>query len=316
MKEKLKVSILLGAEFLAIAIILLLIFFAGKKSYTVTFDLNGGTLIAGDLEQRVTQGHDANPPQVTKEGHYFLRWSGSYSKVTSDTTLKAIWEYETTPGIIYADSEFSNYTEIVGAFKGLRGEVYIGAYQDKKKVLGIGEKAFADLTDVTAFYLLDGVLRIENSAFQGCTNLEIIDLPDTTTYIGEYAFANCESLTELVLPTDLEIIAPYAFQNCTSLERIVIPENVKTIGEGAFQGCSSLVEIVIPDGVEVIGTGAFDAEDATIYVCTDKATAELTLAEDWCHESATVVWGLEAIDFKNELEKQNATDATNDKSKQ
>ena len=91
MREKIKVSILLGAEFIAIAIILLLIFFAGKKSYTVTFDPNGGTLIAGDLEQRVTQGHSANPPQVTKEGHYFLRWSGDYTKVTNDVTLRAIW---------------------------------------------------------------------------------------------------------------------------------------------------------------------------------------------------------------------------------
>ncbi len=305
MKEKIKVSILLGAEFLAIAIILLLIFFAGKKSYTVTFDLNGGTLIAGDVEQRVTQGHDATPPQVAKEGHYFLRWSGSYSKVTSDMTLKAIWEYETTPGIVYADSEFTNYTEIVGAFKGLRGEVYIGAYHDKKAVLGIGANAFADLTDVTAFYLLDGILRIENGAFSGCTDLERIDLPSTTVYIGEYAFANCESLTDLVLPHDLEFIDRYAFQNCTSLKRIVIPDSVKTISEGAFAGCSSLVEIVIPDGVEIIGEGAFDAENAKIYLCTDRSTTELVLAENWCHESATLVWGLEAIDFKNELEKQN-----------
>ncbi len=309
MKEKIKVSILLGAEFLAIAIILLLIFFAGKKSYTVTFDLNGGTLIAGDVEQRVTQGHDANPPQVVKEGHYFLRWSGNYSRVTSDITLKAIWEYETTPGIVYADSEFANYTEIVGAFKGLRGEVYIGAYQDKKAVLGIGANAFADLTDVTAFYLLDGILRIENGAFSGCTDLKTIDLPSTTVYIGEYAFANCESLAELVLPHDLEVIDSYAFRNCTSLERIVIPDGVKTIGEGAFAGCSALVEIVIPDGVEFVGANAFDAKQADIYICAGKETSTIVLADGWCDSSASVIWGQTAIDFKAALEKENDTDA-------
>lgn len=315
MKEKVKVSILLGAEFLAIAIILLLIFFAGKKSYTVTFDLDGGTLIAGDVQQRVTQGHDANPPKVAKEGHYFLRWSGSYSKVTSDTTLKAIWEYETTPGIVYTDAEFSNYTEIVGAFRGLRGDVYIGAYHDEKKVLAIGERAFADLTDVTAFYLLDGILRIEDGAFSGCTDLEVIDLPDTAVYIGKEAFDGCASLTELVLPEDLEIIDDYAFRGCTALERIVIPESVKTIGKGAFAGCSSLVEIVIPEGVEIIDEGAFDTPAAKIYVCTEKATAELVLADGWCHESATVVWGAEAIDFVNELNKQENPDDAEEKSK-
>ena len=39
MKQKIKLGIILGVEFVAIAVILLLIFFAGKKSYTVTFDL-------------------------------------------------------------------------------------------------------------------------------------------------------------------------------------------------------------------------------------------------------------------------------------
>ena len=309
MREKIKVSILLGAEFIAIAIILLLIFFAGKKSYTVTFDPNGGTLIAGDLEQRVTQGHSANPPQVTKEGHYFLRWSGDYTKVTNDVTLRAIWEYETTPGIIYADSEYTNYTEIIGSFKGLRGEVYIGAYHDKQKVLGIGEDAFADLTDVTAFYLLDGILRIENGAFRGCTSLREIDLPSTAVYIGEYALADCESIEELILPTDLEVIAPYAFANCTSLKRIEIPGNVKEIGEGAFAGCTSLVEVIIPPGVEIIGAGAFDTEDAKIYVCQGEESTELVLGEDWCPETATVVWGQAAIDYKATLDKDNTANA-------
>ena len=51
MKHKIKLGVILGVEFVAITLILLLIFFAGKKSYTVTFDLNGGTLISGELEQ-------------------------------------------------------------------------------------------------------------------------------------------------------------------------------------------------------------------------------------------------------------------------
>ena len=79
MKQKLKLIIILAVEFVAVAVILLMIFFAGKKSYTVTFDLNGGTLLSGDLEQRVTQGQSATPPTVTKDGCYLLKWSRSYS---------------------------------------------------------------------------------------------------------------------------------------------------------------------------------------------------------------------------------------------
>ena len=41
--QKIKLFIILGVEFIAVAVILLLIFFSGKQSYTVQFDLNGGT---------------------------------------------------------------------------------------------------------------------------------------------------------------------------------------------------------------------------------------------------------------------------------
>lgn len=298
MKEKIKVAILLGAEFIAIAIILLLIFFAGKKSYTVTFDLNGGTLIAGDVEQRVTQGHSANPPQVVKDGHYFLRWSGSYNEITHDTTLVAIWEYETTPGIEYSDSEFSNYCEIVSGYKGLSGDVYVGAYYNNKKALGIREGAFKNCVDIENMYLLDGVLRIDREAFSGCVNLETIDLPSTTVVIDEFAFIDCLSLTDLQLPKDLQRIGAHAFENCESLERIIIPEGVTSIGEGAFKGCTSLTEVVLPSTIEEIGEGAFDADVTVIYVCMEEDELPEELGENWHDAETEFVFGADAIAFR------------------
>ena len=82
MKQKIKLGIILGVEFVAIAVILILIFLAGKKSYTVTFDLNGGTLLSGDLVQTVSQGKNATAPKVAKEGCYLHSWSASYKQVT------------------------------------------------------------------------------------------------------------------------------------------------------------------------------------------------------------------------------------------
>jgi hypothetical protein len=50
---KLKIIIVFGVLFLLIAVLLMLIFLDGKKTYTVRFDLDGGTLLGGSLEQRV-----------------------------------------------------------------------------------------------------------------------------------------------------------------------------------------------------------------------------------------------------------------------
>ena len=73
-KTKIKLVALLAVEFIAFIVILMLVLFAGKKSYTVTFDLNGGVLLGGEVEQRVVQGQNATPPSVAKYGHYLLRW--------------------------------------------------------------------------------------------------------------------------------------------------------------------------------------------------------------------------------------------------
>lgn len=290
LSQKTKLIIILTLEFLAISIILLLIFFAGKKSYTVTFDLNGGILISGDEVQRVTQGQSATPPNVAKDGHYLLGWSGSYHKVTRDSTVKAIWEYETTPGIIYSDSENQNYCEIIGSYAGLRGEVYIGAYHNEKMVLGITEGAFKDRTEITAMHLLDGILAIEAEAFAGCVKMETIEIPSTVTKIGEGAFAGCESLKEIILPKDLI-----------------------TIEKGAFSGCTSLTEIVIPESVLTIEAGAFDTEELIINIYFEQDEMPEGFADGW--HNGRIVYGYEPPVDDDTEEKENNPWWSTDKDK-
>ena len=279
-KQRIKLFIVLGIEAIAITVMLLLIFFAGKQVYTVTFDLNGGILLSGDPVQRVTQGHSATAPTVAKDGHYFLKWSGSYNRVTHDVTVYAIWEYETTAGIEYNVDENSNYCTISGAFKDLQGEVYIGGYNDGKKVLGIEDGAFAGCTGITSIHLLDGILTIGDGAFAGCTALESIDLPSTAVTMGAEVFAGCESLTEIVLPEKLQTLGDYAFMDCTALESVTFAEGVTSIGEGAFAGCTALKEIELPTTIESIGTGAFDNEEMKIYLCTYAQEGEEVMPKD------------------------------------
>ena len=241
---KIKIIITFAVLFLIVSVLLLLIFYAGKKSYTVTFDLNGGTLLGGSLEQTVTQGQSATPPTAYKDGAYLRGWSAPYNQITKNIVITAIWEYETTPGIIYSSSSNQNFTKVIGAYEYIRGDVYLGAYYGDKKVLGIDNGAFAGHSAITRVYLLDGLINIGNDAFAGCTAITAMEIPRTVTHIGNGAFRNCASMEALVLKEGLLEIGEGAFENCSALKEIVIPSTVTTIGADAFDGCDDLVIIV------------------------------------------------------------------------
>ncbi|MBR4836065.1 MAG: leucine-rich repeat protein [Clostridia bacterium] len=307
-KTKIKLIAILAVEFIAVIIILALVLFAGKKSYTVTFDLNGGVLLGGEVEQRVVQGQNATPPSVAKYGHYLLRWSGSYKSVTRDVTVKAIWEYETSPGIEYYVPENTNYCEIAGSYRDIQGDVYIGAYYEGRQVMGIKEGAFKDRVGVRGVYLLDGILGIADEAFSGCTSLEVIELPSTVVRIGREAFKDCTSLKEIILPKSLKFIDESAFEGCTSLEKVTFYEyeeeienedgettkeikgHLETIGENAFAGCEALIEVIIPTSVKSIGKGAFDTEDLVIKLYFTEEEIPEGFDPEWCSESVVVIY--------------------------
>ena len=240
-RGRFKILLVFGILFLLVSVLLTLIFLEGKKTYTVEFDLDGGTLLGGSLEQRVMQGQDAIPPSVVKDGAYLRGWSTSYRRITKDVVIKAIWEYETTAGIVYTNGENQNYVEIERAYEFLRGEVYLGAYFNEKKVLGILDGAFFNQKGITRVYLLNGLISIGNEAFSGCSALTKIEIPETVTHIGKYAFRDCYDLEELTLNEGLLSIGERAFEDCVALTEVFIPESVTVIEASAFAGCDNLV---------------------------------------------------------------------------
>ncbi|MBR7117539.1 MAG: leucine-rich repeat domain-containing protein [Clostridia bacterium] len=302
MKQKIKLGIIFGVEFIAVIVILLLVFFAGKKTYTVTFDLNGGTLLSGDLVQSIVQGGNATPPVAAKDGCYLHSWSASYKQVTKDLVIRAVWEYETTEGIEYESAPESNYCVISGCFKDLYGDVYIGAYHDGKKVLGIKEGAFENCGSIKNIYMLDGIISIGKGAFSGCTSLESIALPGTLTNIGESAFYGCEGLVSVTLPETLEKIGTGAFIGCTSLSEVIFNGNLLSIDKGAFEGCVSLKEITLPESLVSIGYGAFDQADIVINIPIDEADKPVGWSHGWCAEGAVLNWGYEPEDENSDSE--------------
>ena len=64
---------------------------SGFGKHTVVFNLNGGTLVSGELVQEVKNGESAVPP-VAENGRMSLSWDRSYTDVSEDITVNAVWE--------------------------------------------------------------------------------------------------------------------------------------------------------------------------------------------------------------------------------
>ena len=253
MSKKLKMFLFIGVEILAVTIIFLLILFAGRKTYTITFDVNGGELLSGNLTQEVRRGNSANPPIVVREGCYLLKWSSSYDRITGEKTIYAVWEYETNAGIEYDVPENANYCLISGCYKELSGDIYVGSYYNNLKVLGIKEYAFEDCKYIEKIHLLDGVISIGSRAFANCTSLKTINLPNTLERIGSGAFEDCESLEEIIIGKKVIEINSNAFYGCDSLTEIIIPKNVLYMGSNVFNNLNLVIKVEftkdeIPDG--------------------------------------------------------------------
>ena len=317
MKQKIKLGIILGVEFVAIAVILILIFFAGKKTYKVTFDLNGGTLISGELVQTVPQGKNATPPTVAKQGCYLRSWSASYKQVTRDIVVEAVWEWEiiTTVGFDYSSTDNSDYCTIENSFTDLYGDVYVPTHHDNLKILGIAADAFKDRDGITYVHMLDGIISIGGGAFSECDNLTAIELSGTIKKLGTGVLENCVSLETVVLPDKLEVISERTFKGCVSLEEIVVPENIKVIGKNVFEGCESLKKVALSDGLEEILDGAFRnctaleeiVIPATVKVIGANAFEGCTSLKKITFETKDVVVETEDVENEADVDKEPET---------
>ena len=303
--KKYRLHLFIGALICVITVIFLLILFAGRKTYTVTFDLNGGELISGSLTQEVRRGGHATPPDVGRSGCYLLKWSGQYSKITGDSTVTAVWEYETTAGIEYEVPENGNYCLVKGCYSELTGDVYVGSYFNELQVLGINARAFENCRYITSLYFLDGIINIGEGAFAGCKALEQITLSKTLERIGDNAFENCTSLTEITIPENVTVIGENAFAGCTSLEKVILPEGLVEIKSGAFKNCTSLTEIVIPESVKIIGYSAFSNPDIVITIISEDEKIPSGYDEHW-------VLNHDQIIFKTPEEESVEADADGD----
>ena len=157
-----------------------------------------------------------------------------------------------------------------GAFRGF------GKEDDKrviKKVvissgmIGIGNFAFENCSDLKSVEIPASVTSIGSAAFKDCSGLESMNIDEAnTTYEnpeGSNAIVEKSSKTLVAgckntkIPDDVKIIGAYAFCGCSDLKSIEIPDNVSEIQVAAFDDCSNMTAIHIPAGVDKIALGVF-----------------------------------------------------------
>lgn len=107
-----------------------------KKTYTVTFIDYDDTILA---ERKVVAGEGAAPPEIPKHiGYIFKEWDKDYTEITEDTTVRAVYDRDTTPSIIVGDVEVNAGTKdvdvpvYINANPGVLGMTLLLQFDDEK----------------------------------------------------------------------------------------------------------------------------------------------------------------------------------------
>ena len=132
-----------------------------------------------------------------------------------------------------------------------------------ESVGNIVDRAFYELSTLTAVYGCKGLRMIGESAFAKCDNLTTIDLSsDTLQIILKEAFYNCLQLTDVTFGNSIAELGRHAFSCCKSLQHITIPKSVVKWKAGCFVGCDALTEVTLEEGLTVFRGDSFWAADS------------------------------------------------------
>ena len=257
------------------------------KTYTVTFDANGGS---GAMNPQIfTYGEPQNlsPNEFTMENKDFLGWATSagvgvsYSDkakitVTGNITLYAkygmtaanaaetianLTEEGTHAVTVAGEISADDLTKVAKAISGLAENVNV--ILDLSGATGLTEiPDFAfhkeerwNMYALVGIVLPQSVASIGESAFSWTQISEIV-IPDSVTEIGISAFDTCEELKSVKIGAKVAKIGNLAFSD-TALTSIEIPDSVSSVGTQIFQGCETLKDVTIGKGLTSISSSMF-----------------------------------------------------------
>ncbi len=265
-------------------------------------------------------GHDESDwviekePTETEDGYKYKKCS-----ICGVKTEEEIIPFVGDTGLEYsvnADGKTCTITGI-GTFAGAVLDIpdYIRTY----KVTAIGEKAFADCTQLAEINLPETVTTIGIRAFYGCTGITEITIPASVTSIGTQIFYKADNLHTVYYNSTYasssnlflnlshikkvvfggKYVPSDALYNCANIETVEFATNITSVGSYAFYN-TSLTSIVIPDSVKSIGHYAFSdcTALADVYYTGD---VEGWLGISFNSYSANPMYNGANLYFNNEL---------------
>ena len=149
--------------------------------------------------------------------------------------------YGGSSGLLYTILPGTNTCEISGIGSCTDRDVVIPQVIDGYQVIGIGNSAFYDCSELKSILIPKGITRLGYNAFFFCRNLTNVIIPDGVTYIGNGAFSSCNKLITITLPETLTDIGDSVFAHSFELTSIYYGGTVaqwETLTEGTTWNAS------------------------------------------------------------------------------
>ena len=219
-----------------------------------------------ESEQNPSETDKPDPNPAEKEESEYVSTAETISGTCGDTIS---WAYDTETYVLSVTGtgdmpDYSSVSDVPWAeYNDVILEAIVG-----DGITGIGNYAFAELTEVTKITLSDTITKIGFRAFFNDTQLQQINIPLGWTSVGSDSstidattsgkiFEECQSLNEVTVPEGVTAIPSYGFDGCNYLTKINLPKTLTAINNHAFYECSGMAGFSLPEGINSIGKSAF-----------------------------------------------------------
>ena len=294
------------------------------NTYTITYELNGGTL--KNTTQSVTYDAAYNLAIPTRTGYTFAGWYNGDTKVedgtwksTQNMTFTAKWAVNsyTVTYVVNGGENLSSQVLNYGAtlptasrsgftFGGWFSDIALtnavtsvpaenitlyAYWTEENKPCDFSYTGTSSIT-ITAYHSSDASVCIPS--YIGGTQV---------TSIGEAAFSNCNNLASIIIPDSVTSIGTSVFYGCSSLTNIVVnSENKKFMsinGNVYSKDGTNLIQyavgktntsFLIPDEVTIIGNFAFeDCNNLTSIIIPNSVTSIGWSAFESCDSLTSII---------------------------
>ena len=255
-------------------------------TYTVRFLSDTGTLLSS---QEVVYGSAAKAPSMPQRPGYKLTWSSSFSNITSDLTVTAVYTRVYTVTFIdeYRDKKATDQVEYGKAAKAPKWTMsgYNLVWSKSFSSVTGDMTVYATWRDPSTGFVIDGdtvkPAAKDTELTKGTVTYRVTSANVQNPKVM-YVSNSKSDATSVSIPSTVTIknvkykvtsIADYAFRNNKSLKSVTIGSNVTSIGVKAFCRCSKLSKVTIKTKkLSTIGKQAFYgiSKSSTFYAYRSK----------------------------------------------